>query len=116
MGPEPRRHRVDYEELWRPAFSKAFKGGRVEARKENSTFTREWVHGIAKNVNTLRNHAAHHGPLVNGFPLPGQSNRMSTQDGHDQCMLLARMLDRDLATWLAGNTKVPALLEARPHA
>lgn len=113
-GPVPRRYRVDYEDLWRAAFSKAFRGGRVEARKENSTFTREWVHGVAKNVNTLRNRAAHHEPLIKGLPLPGQGTRMTVQEGHDQCMLLARMLDRNLAAWLAGNTQVSALLHARP--
>lgn len=114
VGPEPRRVRADYEELWRHAFSKAFKGGRSQARRENATFTREWVHGIAKNVNVLRNRAAHHEPLINGFPLPGQQSRMTVQQGHDQCMLMARMLDRDLAAWIVGNTQIPSVLAARP--
>lgn len=72
-------------------------------------------------VNALRNRAAHHEPFLTGFPLPGQARskgappiRLSAQQGHDVCMGLARLLDRDLALWLAGDSKVPEIIAARP--
>lgn len=132
VGKDPRRFAVDYDILWHAAFKQAFPGGRAEARSQRvliqqhaarqtqiqaphtATFTRAWVHGICKNVNELRNRVAHHEPLINGFPLNGQSRRVTAAEGHEDCRMLARMLDRDLATWLDGNTTVLAVLSARP--
>ncbi|PVB36571.1 hypothetical protein DDK07_24615, partial [Mycobacteroides abscessus] len=74
-GREPRRVHADYEQLWRSTLRSAFPGGRIEARNDPSphaSFTRTWVHSVAKTVNVLRNRVAHHEPLHNGFPLPGQ--------------------------------------------
>ncbi|MCW5951374.1 MAG: Abi family protein [Propionibacteriaceae bacterium] len=113
-GAEPRRAKIDYEQLWRRGLSKAFPGGRAEAAATNERFTRRWTHGIAKSVNTLRNRAAHHEPLVNGFPLPGQQRRLSALEGHETYLRLARMLDRNLEGWLKANTRVPAILTAKP--
>lgn len=132
----PRRVTVNYDLLWDAAFKGAFPGGRTEARaqrrqllaqlptgapqsailriRQSVNFTRSWVHGVCKNVNDLRNRVAHHEPLVNGFPLNGQHQRMSAADGHEQIRLLARMLDRRLATWIDQNSTVPALLQQRP--
>lgn len=115
VGKPPRRVRADYEDLWRRAVSKAFPGGRPEARKEiGARFSRAWTHGIAKNVNVLRNRVAHHEPLHNGFPLPGQQARMSAGDAHQTYLKLTRMVDRNLAAWIASNSKVPGLIAARP--
>ncbi|WP_199731979.1 hypothetical protein [Cellulomonas triticagri] len=129
-GVPPRRTRVDYEALWHGAFRQAFPGGRLQARAERErasgrdlagaedeiAFTRAWVHGVCREVNALRNRVAHHEPLVGGVPLPGRGRRMSPQDAHRSCLLLAAMLDRDLAEWLASASRVPPLLAARPGA
>lgn len=121
-GREPRRHEADYEPLWHAACKFAFPGRKPEARalrqatsSAEPNFTRDWVHSVCKSVNDLRNRVAHHEPIVNGFPSNGQHARMSAREGHEQCMLLARMIDRDLAKWLVSNSTVPALLVARPH-
>lgn len=138
LGQPPRRVSVDYDLLWNAAFKKAFPGGRAEARairkaliaglpadashqtevnrlQQEVAFTRGWVHGICKNVNDLRNRVAHHEPLINGFPLNGQNRRMSAEEGHQEMRILARLLDRKLASWLDGNSKVESLLTSRPQ-
>ncbi|MBB2974827.1 hypothetical protein FHX49_000368 [Microbacterium endophyticum] len=52
---------------------------------------------------------------MRGFPLPGQQQqRLTAKQGHEACLRLARMLDRDLATWLERSSNVPMLLESRP--
>ena len=137
VGRPPRRHEADYDYLWKRAFKKAFPGGRIEAKRQRDAqiaalapgpsrqqevlrlrqevaFTRVWVHRICKNVNELRNRVAHHEPIVNGFPLKGQHQRMTTQEGFDEILALARMIDMPLATWINSNSTVPALLAHRP--
>jgi hypothetical protein len=130
FGRDPRRFKVDYEDIWRDALSKAFPGGRTEARNDrnihkipDAAFTRAWTHSIAKNVVVLRNRVAHHEPLHKGFPLPGQkpgnqgakkSRRMTAAEGHAQYLKLARMVDRNLADWITHDTKVPTILANRP--
>jgi hypothetical protein len=133
-GQPPRKVRVNYDDLW-GAFKFAFPGGRTEARTErqaiqqestkrsaaqtaelirDTTFTRTWVHGICKDINSLRNRVAHHEPIINGLPLSGQGRRLSAQEAHEQCRVLARLIDRRLAAWLDTDTRVPALLRQRP--
>ena len=115
VGSGPSRRRVRYEPYWRQALSRAFPGGRSEARSlAGASFTRAWTHSVAKNVNILRNRVAHHEPLLNGFPLPGQSARMSAREGFEEYLRLTRMIDRDLADWITHNTRVPTLLSNRP--
>lgn len=123
-GREPRRVHADYEQLWRSTLRSAFPGGRSEARNDPSphaSFTRTWVHSVAKTVNVLRNRVAHHEPLHNGFPLPGQrsgqqqSNRLTAAEGIEAYMKLTRMIDRNLAEWITNDTKVTALLATRPR-
>jgi hypothetical protein len=120
------RRQADYEDLWRTTLSSAFPGGRAEARSDpdpNARFTRAWVHSVAKTVNVLRNRAAHHEPLHNGFPLPGQrsgrqqarARRLTVAQGVEAYMRLARMIDRNLAEWITFNTRVPATLASRPR-
>lgn len=138
IGRSPRKLRANYEDLWK-VFKNAFPGGRLEAKSQRdalrkkpmlsntasaqkhraqelreTVFTRSWVHGICKNVNDLRNRVAHHEPLITGFPLNGKSQRMSAEEAHEQCRLLARIIDRRLAGWLDANSTVPTLLAARP--
>ena len=36
--------------------------------------------------------------LMFGFPMPGENRRLSVEDGHQACLRLARVLDRDLAS------------------
>ncbi|MFC6397221.1 hypothetical protein [Luteococcus sanguinis] len=122
-GREPRRLDVSYEELWLKAFRAAFPGGRLEAKairhasgEVEPTFTREWVHSVCKIVNELRNRVAHHEALINGFPMKGQQGvRYTAAEGYAHLELLARMIDRDFASWLAVNSSVHALLGSRPE-
>ncbi|WP_083335939.1 hypothetical protein [Mycobacteroides saopaulense] len=124
-GKPPRRGHADYENLWRTTLNTAFPGGRTEARNDadpNARFTRAWVHSIAKTVNVLRNRVAHHEPLHNGFPLPGQqtgqhqpARRLTAAAGIESYMKLTRMIDRDLAEWITHNTRVRQLLADRPQ-
>lgn len=129
QGTAPRRFRTKYDSLWQEAFKYAFPGGRLEAkairdhspalrgpRAEFPAFTREWTYRVAKVVNDLRNRVAHHETLVNGFPLTGQTQRLSAEEGYEHCLTLARSLDRDLASWLAANSSVPEVLRNRPRA
>ena len=59
--------------------------------------------GPLKTVNVLRNRVAHHEPLHNGFPLPGQRSgqqqpsRLTAAEGVETYMKLTRMIDRNLA-------------------
>lgn len=123
VGKEPQRFKVNHEGLWRKGLSNAFPGGKVEAAATKSQFTRATTHKTVNIVNAVRNRAAHHEPFLSGFPLPGQRTQRGTQpirltalDGHNECMKLARLLDRNLARWITGNTQVPKLLATRPTA
>lgn len=127
IGRPPRKVRVNYEEKTWPVFKRAFPGGRKEARSQREkifqktgqqvlepAFTRSWVHSVCKNINDLRNRVAHHEPLINGFPLKGQNQRMSAEEGYEQCKMLARMLDENLALWLEANSNIAKILAENP--
>ena len=115
VGREPQRFHMSHEALWNGCLSKAFRGGRSIASYEGTKFTRSWTLSVVTVVHAARNRAAHHEPFVAGFPLPGQQQRITAGEGHEACIKLARMLDRDLAAWLEVSTGVPRLLAARPH-
>ncbi len=102
--------------LWRSALHQAFPGGKHEARQAMQRYGRPWVHTQARITQVLRNRCAHHEPLLNGFPLPGQRTRKNAADGIAAYMLLTRMIDRDLADWLHQTTTTSAILAARPQA
>lgn len=114
IGKEPQRFHVSHDQLWINGLSKSFRGGRAVAAADKAKFTRSWTHGIVAVVHAARNRAAHHEPFVSGFPLPGQSTRLTIQNGHTACLKLAAMLDRDLADWLKTTTNVPQLITNRP--
>lgn len=119
-GRGPLQHNCDYEQLWRGGLRTAFPGGRLEAAAEGAQFTRHWTLGVVSDVHALRNRAAHHEPLLDGFPLPGQKDsagnsiRRTAQEGHEACLRVARIIDRDLAAWLTTTSTVPTTLAARP--
>lgn len=112
-GAQPQAFKADYEQLFRAALRPAFPGGRAATRAAGTAFTRQWLHSSVTIVGDLRNRAAHHEPLVAGFPLNGQRDkhgrptRLTADQGHQACLRLARILDRDLATWMAGTSAVP---------
>jgi hypothetical protein len=118
FGRDPMKFKADYEDLWRRGLHRAFPGGRNEAASEGGKFTRSWTLETIAVVHATRNRTAHHEPLVNGIPLPGQGqrvgSRLSVRQAHDECMKLARLIDRDLASWVAATTTVPVALKARP--
>lgn len=113
VGRSPRDERADHDALWLE-IRRGFRGARAEARAAGVRYERSFVFTTVKNVNELRNRAAHHEAFINGFPLSGQRRRMSTADGYAECLKLARMLNRDLASWLEQNSDVPHLLNHRP--
>ncbi|MFJ3497817.1 hypothetical protein ACIPPJ_30090 [Streptomyces sp. NPDC086091] len=107
-GDGPYRKNVDYDStLWRKALHKAFpnRGG-----KRTTVFT------TASHVRSLRNRTAHHEPLIDGVPLPGQTDRR----GNTRRLTLAEVLrlveyiDQGVATWLGQTSHVPELLRTRP--
>lgn len=114
VGEGPRKSTTRYEDHWRAEIHAAFPGGRAVAAAQGAHFTRSWTLSLVKEVHALRNRAAHHEPLVNGFPMPGESRRLTGTQGHRACLRLAALLDRDLATWLAGNTHMERVLASRP--
>ncbi|USX48009.1 Abi family protein [Dietzia kunjamensis] len=121
-GKQPRRKHVDYEQMWRTCLHTAFPGGRAEASLVGNQFTRSWTHSVAKTVNVLRNRVAHHEPVHNGYPLPGQidpitrrTRRLTVADGLDNYLKLTRMIDRDLADWISGNSTVRSILSSKPQ-
>lgn len=115
VGIEPRRIRCDYEtQLWRGVLDKAFPGGRAQAARDSERWNRAYTLAVVSRVNDLRNRVAHHEPLVNGFPLSGQRFRRTPHEAHEDCMRLASMLDRDLASLLGATSTVKAVLARRP--
>ena len=77
-------------------------------------WNREYALAVVSRVNELRNRVAHHEPLVNGMPLPGQQARLSAKEAHADTLRLAAMLDRDLHAFLVARSQVPLLLANRP--
>ncbi|MEV7974216.1 hypothetical protein [Cellulomonas sp. NPDC089187] len=118
VGALPQQWPARHEELWRGGLRRAFPGGRAEAERTAGRFTRHWVHQQVQLVHTLRNRAAHHEPLLGGIPRPGQRQaavpRFSAQEGHDGYLLVLRLIDRDLAEWVAQQSAVPAVIAAAP--
>lgn len=114
VGEGPRRTTANYEDLWRAELHGAFPGGRAVATAQSAHFTRTWTLTVVKEVHALRNRAAHHEPLVNGFPMPGENRRLTGDQGHQACLRLAALIDRDLAGWLAGNSHMARVLPTRP--
>lgn len=115
-GAGPLRTQANYDDLWRQGLYRAFPGGRLEARAAGEQWTRTWTLDVVKEVHALRNRAAHHEPLVNGLPMPGENRRIGIDRGHESCQRLAAILDRDLAAWLATNSQLQARLGNRPTA
>ena len=114
IGSAPRRIRCDYEVLWRGVLDRAFPGGRQQARLEGKRWSRTYALDVVSRVKALRNRVAHHEPLVNGFPFPGQRSRISIEEAHKDVLRLAAMLDRDLRTFIETWSEVPAIIARRP--
>lgn len=113
-GRAPRRIRSDYEVLWRGVLDKAFPGGRAQAKIDQKRWNRDFALTVVSRVNELRNRVAHHEPLINGMPLPGQQTRITAVEAHKDTLRLAAMLDRDLHAFVESQSQVPALLSQKP--
>ncbi|MDU2422258.1 MAG: hypothetical protein E7D48_09210 [Bifidobacterium scardovii] len=81
----------------------------------NAKWTRNYALDIVKTVHALRNRVAHHEPLVNGIPLPGENRRITLADAVQACFDLAMIMDRDLHAWLMDNSKMKLVLEHEPQ-
>ena len=96
--------------------------GRAVARADGRRWGRSYAHQVVARVNALRNRVAHHEPLIHGFPLPGQrladggARRLTAEEGFDDLVRLAAMLDRELARLLRRTSAVPDVLARRPRA
>ena len=97
--------------LWRKGLDKTFSNGRQYARAVEERWTRKYALDIVKTVHALRNRVAHHEPLVNGIPLPGENRRIALENATQACFALAMILDRDLHAWLMDNSKMKLVLE-----
>jgi hypothetical protein len=111
-GDGPYKQRVDYDStLWRQALHKAF---------PNSDGKRATVFATTARVRALRNRVAHHEPLLDGVPLPGQQDsagrprRLRLATAHTEVLRLVEYIDKDVASWLGQNSRGPALLTERP--
>ncbi|MFJ9447173.1 Abi family protein [Kitasatospora sp. NPDC101235] len=111
-GEGPMKKRVDYDStLWRKALYRAF---------PHSNGKRATVHETASRMRALRNRAAHHEPLIDGVPLPGQGlpgggiRRLTLAQAHQEVLDLVGFIDRDVADWLGKASRVPQLLSVRP--
>ncbi|MFE2728145.1 hypothetical protein [Kitasatospora sp. NPDC059327] len=111
-GEGPMLKRVDYDStLWRKALYKAFPHGNGK---------RATVHESASRMRAPRNRAAHHEPLIDGVPLPGQGlrgggiRRLTLAEAHQEVLDLVGYIDQDVADWLAKASRVPRLLATRP--
>lgn len=113
-GHAPRRVRCDYEMIWRGVLSKAFPGGRAQARADGERWQRTYALAVVSRVNALRNRIAHHEPLIAGVPLPGTGERRSAFQAHEDCLRLAAMIDRNLHSIVETASAVPGILAARP--
>jgi hypothetical protein len=102
------------ERLWRSDLHRAFPGARAEAAASGARLQRSWVLSQLRVMRFLRNRCAHHEPTLTGVPLPGQAQRISSIDGIAAYTKIARMIDRDLADWLAGDTLAVQIIAARP--
>ncbi len=92
----PDQRRADYEnDLWRKGLDKTFSNGRQYARAVEERWTRKYALDIVKTVHALRNRVAHHEPLVNGIPLPGENRRIALENATQACFALAMILDRE---------------------
>lgn len=76
---------------------------------------RNYALDIVKTVHALRNTVAHHEPLVNGIPLPGENRRITLADAVQACFDLAMIMDRDLYSWLMDNSKMNLVLNHEPQ-
>jgi hypothetical protein len=114
IGEGPLQTTAVYEDLWRRQIRTAFPGGRAIARAEGASFTRPWTLAVVKEVHALRNRAAHHEPLVNGLPMPGENRRLTALQGHQACLKLAAILDRHLASWMVSSSHMARVLPTRP--
>ncbi|OZG55459.1 Abi-like protein [Bifidobacterium tissieri] len=101
--------------FWRKGIAKSFPGGRRHAADANAKWTRKYALNIVKTVHALRNRVAHHEPLVNGVPLPGENRRITLADAVRACFDLAMILDRNLYSWLMDNSKMKLVLEHKPR-
>ncbi|KAA8825019.1 Abi family protein [Bifidobacterium myosotis] len=112
----PDQSHADYEnDFWRKGLDKTFSNGRQYARAVEERWTRRYALGIVKTVHALRNRVAHHEPLVNGIPLPGENRRITLANAVQSCFDLAMILDRDLYAWLMDNSKMRLVLEHEPQ-
>lgn len=114
--------RVDHNDLWtRERLLAAFPGAAQITGADRIQLDRDWVHAQVREVNILRNRVAHHESLVNGYPVPGTGEldkppeRRTAWQGADACIRLAKMIDRELAAFLAHTSEVNELLTEDPR-
>jgi hypothetical protein len=65
---------------------------------------RRTVYGPVVRLNELRNRVAHHEPI----------HRLNQAERHQELLEVVGLIDDDIAIWISGLSRVPALLSSRP--
>lgn len=87
-----------YEELWRKSLWKAFP-------HSPEKFSRKLAHRQLRALYYLRNHIAHHEPIL----------KLPLTELHAQCIEAIGWVCPDTAAWFSDLSDVPELLERLPH-
>ncbi|WEV59032.1 Abi family protein [Bifidobacterium sp. ESL0728] len=112
----PDQRKADYEEdFWRKGLNKVFPGGRRTTLENNKQWTRTYALNTIKSVHILRNRIAHHEPLIQGIPIPGEQRRMTLDEVFDSCVILTKLLDSRLSDWFLNNSKMQMMLAEEPQ-
>lgn len=113
---------ANHDNVWtRELLLSAFPAARKLAGGEREQLNRHWVHQQVREVHVLRNRVAHHESLINGYPVPGTGGehsppaRRTPRDGADACIRLAKMIDEDLAEFIADNSEIDGVLDVDPR-
>ncbi len=105
-GLQPPFEAADHDRIWtEEAILAVFRGARTVAKQDQdyqtNGLTREWVYKKVFPIRQIRNRIGHHESVVpRGVPIPGTETRLTARDCHNSCIDVAKMLDRDLATYL----------------
>lgn len=91
-----------HDTLWLPALQHAFPGGPAHQRKTNR--------GL-RTVQSLRNRIGHHEKIFNE---PFKDTQLTLQALHAHCLEVTGWVSPDAKAWVAGCSRVVAVLAQRP--
>lgn len=105
---------VSYEtRLWRPALRHGFAKFATAPTKGARQPSRLDVHRRARVLQRLRNRVAHHEPIFNGVPIPGEQGRVSLAQAWVDTVELLEWMSPGLASIHRRERRVPLILDNR---